>query len=317
MRYIETLTYLTIILLLASCDRDKPGASNEMPPLYPAPQTVALNIEEGYIINPVSGDSIQPIVNSFGDTVITGIPIPIKGKVILPASVSQPKRIPAGKPKVVPTNLNVHKIPEALTIIPVNKDSLKTFTPGVDTSSFVLVNSTGDTVPTGVPIPVVGKVVPCLQPQPVKALPPHMKDNTTINMKYLDVEQGMNSSYVSSIREDSYGNFWFGTYGGGVSMYNGETFTHFTEKEGLSNNRVTSILEDSHGNLWFGTYGGVSMYNGETFTHFTEKQGLSNNIVWSILEDSQGNFWFGTDGGGVSMYNGETFTHYTEKEGLS
>ena len=41
----------------------------------------------------------------------------------------------------------------------------------------------------------------------------------------------------------------------GVSMYDGETFTHFTQKEGLSNNAVHSILEDSHGNLWFGTWG--------------------------------------------------------------
>ena len=39
-----------------------------------------------------------------------------------------------------------------------------------------------------------------------------------------------------SILEDSHGNLWFGTDGGGVSKYDGETFTHFTEKEGLSNN---------------------------------------------------------------------------------
>ena len=78
-------------------------------------------------------------------------------------------------------------------------------------------------------------------------------------------------------------------------MYNGETFTHFTEKEGLSNNNVRSIMEDSNGNLWFGTEGGgVSMYNGESFTHFTEKEGLSNNNVRSILEDSNGNIWLST-----------------------
>ncbi len=314
----EAFTYFTIILLLASCNSDRQSASDEMPPLYPAPQTVALNTEEGYIINPVTGDSIQSIVNSLGDTIKTGVPVPAKGKAIHPDSVAQPKIIPAGEPKVVPTHLNVYKIPENLTVIPVNKDSLKTFTPGVDTSSFMLVNSNGDTVPTGVPIPAKGKVVPCIQPQPVKALPPRMKDNARVNMKYLDIEQGMNSLYVSSILEDSHGNLWFGTDGAGVSMYNGETFTHFTKKEGLSNNRIYSILEDSHGNLWFGTYGGgVSMYNGESFTHFTEKEGLSYDYVQSILEDSQGNLWFGTYGGGVSMYNGESFTHFTEKEGLS
>ncbi len=118
--------------------------------------------------------------------------------------------------------------------------------------------------------------------------------------------------------EDSHGNLWFGTGGGGVSMYDGKTFTHFTEKEGLSNNIVRTILEDSHGNLWFGTRGGgVSKYNGETFTHFTTKEGLSNNTVLSILEDSYGNLWFATGGGGVNKFNGETFTHFTEKEGLS
>ncbi len=285
--------------------------------MYPAPQTVALNIEEGYIINVVTGDSIQPIINSLGDTIRTGVPVQIKGRAIHPDSVAQPKRIPAGIPKVIPTHLNVHKIPKNLTIIPVNKDSLNTFTPGLDTSSFVLVNSIGDTVPTGVPIPAIGKVVPCIQRQPVKASSPLMKDYANINMKYLDMDQGMNSSYVLSILEDSQGNLWIGTWGGGVSMYNGETFTYFTQKEGLSNNYVRSILEDSHSNLWFGTLGGVCMYDGETFTHFTEKEGLGNNDVFSILEDSQGNLWFGTWGGGVSMYDGETFTHFTQKEGLS
>ena len=36
-----------------------------------------------------------------------------------------------------------------------------------------------------------------------------------------------------SILEDSHGNLWFGTEGGGVSMYNGETFTHFTTERGI------------------------------------------------------------------------------------
>ena len=154
-----------------------------MPTLHPAPLTVTLNTQGGYAINLLTGDSIQPIINSLGDTVKTGVPVPARGKVIDPNSVLKPKVIPAGKPKVVPTHQNIHKIPKNLTVIPVNKDALKTFTPGVDTSSFVLVNSLGDTVPTGVPIPARGKVVPCRQPQPVKALQPLMKDNASINME--------------------------------------------------------------------------------------------------------------------------------------
>jgi signal transduction histidine kinase/ligand-binding sensor domain-containing protein len=309
--------YLSILLLLTTCNGDKHSSGDELHPLHEAPLVVALNTEEGYSINPLTRDSIQPIINSSGDTLITGVPVPARGKVIDPNSVSKPRVIPAGKPRVVPIPLKVHKIQESLTVIPVDKGSLKTFTPGIDTSSFVLVNLSGDTIPTGVPIPTQGRVVPCKQPQPVKALPPRIRRNASVSIKYLDEDQGMNSSNVLSILEDSHGNLWFGTYLGGVSMYNGETFTHFTSKEGLSGDRIYSILEDSHGNLWFGTFhGGVSMYDGETFTYFTPREGLSNKTVQSILEDSNGNLWFGTRGGGVSMFNGETFTHVTQKEGL-
>ena len=119
----------------------------------------------------------------------------------------------------------------------------------------------------------------------------------------------------------------------GVEGDNGETFTHYTEKEGLSNKTVWSIIEDKKGNLWFGTDGGVSKLDlsgvegdnsearigtgGATFTHYTEKEGLSNNKVTSIIEDRSGNLWFGTFGGGMNRYNNATFTHYTEKKGLS
>jgi ligand-binding sensor domain-containing protein/serine phosphatase RsbU (regulator of sigma subunit) len=219
---------------------------------------------------------------------------------------------------MVPASQNVYKVPENLTVIPVNKDSLKTFTPGVDTSSFVLVNSTGDTLPTGVRIPVKGKVVPCKQPLPANALPPRKKDIASIDMQYLDIEQGMSSSVIYSVLEDSQGNLWLGTIGKGVSMYNYETFTHFTEEEGLSSNYISSILEDSYRNIWFGTGGGgACRYDGETFMHFTEKEGLSRNEIECIIEDQHGNIWFGTAGGGACRYYGEYITHFTRQEGLS
>ena len=314
----NTCTYLVgMVLLLSSCDGERTGGSGEMASLFPPPQTVPVNTGEGYQVNPVTGDSIQPIINSQGDTLLTGRAVPAVGKVIDAGQTARPVTIPAGKPRVIPVHRNVHKVPEVLTVIPVDKNSLKTISPGLDTSSFTLVNATGDTVPTGVAVSITGTVVPCLQPRPVEALPPRMKDMASMDIKYLDVEQGMNSTYVMSSLEDDHGNLWFGTWGGGASMYDGESFAHFTIKEGLSDDRISSILEDSKGNLWFGTYqGGVSMYDGEKFTHFTEKEGLSNNNVRCVLEDSRGNIWFCTGGGGVSRYDGKTITHFTVKEGL-
>jgi signal transduction histidine kinase/ligand-binding sensor domain-containing protein/DNA-binding NarL/FixJ family response regulator len=313
------IIYLILTILLVSCSTNRQEAEDEMPLLYPHPLTAKLNTEGGYAVNPVTGDSIQPIINSFGDTLKTGVPLPARGYKVDPGILEKPLVIPAGTPEVVPITRNVHKIPEELTIIPVNKDSLRSYTPGKDIFlPFTLVNSMGDTIPTGVPIPVKGKVVPCRMPLPVKAPMPRLRSNARINMKYLDVDQGLNSSNVRAIIKDSQGNLWFGTWGGGVSKYNGESFTHFTEKEGLSDNYIWTMMEDRQGNLWFGTYrGGVCMYNGESFTHFTEKQGLSTNSVRSILEDRKGNLWFGTWGGGLILYDGKTLTHFTKKEGLN
>jgi serine phosphatase RsbU (regulator of sigma subunit)/streptogramin lyase len=105
--------------------------------------------------------------------------------------------------------------------------------------------------------------------------------------------------------------------GGGVSKYDGKSFTTFTTAQGLANNIVLSIAEDKNGNLWFGTQGGgVSKYDGKSFTTFTTAQGLANNSVRSIAEDKNGNLWFGTDGG-VSKYDGKSFTTFTTAQGLA
>ena len=108
------------------------------------------------------------------------------------------------------------------------------------------------------------------------------------------------------------------TDGGGVSRYDGKSFTNYTTAQGLANNSVISITEDKSGNLWFGTFGGgVSRYDGKSFTNYTTAQGLANNVVRIITEDKSGNLWFGTDGGGVSRYDGKSFTNYTTVQGLA
>lgn len=235
-----------------------------------------------------------------------------KGYVVPKDSMAEPeifriderklKKIPAGKPTVVPSNEYVLPANEPKIVI---AGLPRVCIPGQDTFS----------------LPQTKKAIhhPILasQPKPIAALPFRMKDDADCNIQYLDAEQGMNSSAIYSILEDKNGNIWFGTGDNGVSKYNGKYFTHFTEKEGLGNNIVWSILEDTKGNLWFGTEGGgVTKYDGKFFTNYTVKEGLSDNFILSILEDKSGNLWFGTAGGGVTKYDGITFTHYTEKQGL-
>lgn len=210
----------------------------------------------------------------------------------------------AGAPKMFTANSNVVKV-----------DDLTTFPAA---TKFTVVTPGTDTFPQPKKINTSAKVVKCRQPLPVKAQAPRFKDAAVSDIQYMDVDQGMSSSFIKSVLTDKKGNLWFGTNGGGVSRYDGKTFLHFTEKNGLSHNKVLTIYQDKSGVIWFGTEGGGACgYDGTNFLWITEDQGLGNNTVLSICEDKNGSLWFGTNGGGVACYDGKTLTNYTEKEGLN
>lgn len=102
------------------------------------------------------------------------------------------------------------------------------------------------------------------------------------------IPDGLPSLLISSIVEDREGHLWFGTWGGGVSRYDGrqdvgETFTNFTTQDGLADDWVQSILEDREGGLWFGTFGGgVSQYDGSVFQHILSRDGLAYDGIQEI-----------------------------------
>jgi len=64
---------------------------------------------------------------------------------------------------------------------------------------------------------------------------------------------------------DSTNSVWVGTYGNGVSRFDGTSWTTFsTANSGIGYNYIEGIMADNHGNLWFGAQdygGGVSVYN--------------------------------------------------------
>ena len=134
---------------------------------------------------------------------------------------------------------------------------------------------------------------------------------------------------VSCFFEDSKGDTWVGTDGGGLNLFNkeDETFRHFTmENSNLGSNAVLSILEDSYGNLWVGTWeGGLNLLDRNTFKfkqYNHENSDLSCNNVISIIEDKDSVLWVGTFwcDGGINKFNRETgkFTSYTsQNSGLS
>ncbi len=137
-------------------------------------------------------------------------------------------------------------------------------------------------------------------------------------------KDGLASDVVIDITEGRDGDLWFGcTEGyqgpdkqvvGGVTRYDGKTFTSFTTREGLSGNMVWTVQGDRKGNVWIATGRGIDRYDGKSFVNFTKKDGLASRFVQAIMEDRSGILWFGTSDG-VYRYDGGRFINFT-KDGL-
>ena len=140
-------------------------------------------------------------------------------------------------------------------------------------------------------------------------------------------KDGLCSNNVSDIVEDKQGNMWFGCLSsdfpkyvneGGLSRYDGKTFTQFSEQKGLSKNDIYSVYADKKGDIWIGATGlGVYRYDGKSFKFYkgTDRMDLTWSVgIQSILEDKKGTLWFGFSGG-LFRFNGSSITNVT-KAGL-
>lgn len=110
---------------------------------------------------------------------------------------------------------------------------------------------------------------------------------------------------IRSIYEDQAKNFWIGTEGGGLLLFNRADgkITRFTEADGLPSNSVLNILEDKKGNLWCSTYNGLSKFNVQSraFKNYFSTDGLQSNQFNynAALRLSDGEFLFG----GIKGFN--------------
>lgn len=100
----------------------------------------------------------------------------------------------------------------------------------------------------------------------------------TLQFKNITVNDGLLSSTVYCVFQDSKSFIWFATING-VSRYDGKTFENFTTDNGLSDNEVLKIVEDSKGRIWFLPFNGKLSYylNGVIYNS-------SNNKLLKLLE---------------------------------
>lgn len=111
---------------------------------------------------------------------------------------------------------------------------------------------------------------------------------------------------VRGMAEDSLGNFWLATHGGGVDYFEIESnrFTNFnSSKHKLSTDWVNDVMIDDKNRLWVGTKYGVSMKTDEdsVFRAFipdvSKTEGLKGNDATCLLQSRAGTIWVGTNQG--------------------
>ncbi|HUK56271.1 MAG TPA: two-component regulator propeller domain-containing protein [Nitrospiria bacterium] len=130
-----------------------------------------------------------------------------------------------------------------------------------------------------------------------------------------NTEGGFIARAVYILSVDPKGNKWVGTYGGGLSRYDGHAWKRFSTDDGLGDNWVYDIKYDRDGKMWVATWNGVSVLEGERFRTYRVADGLPDKWVYSIAYDRDGVFWFGTEAG-ISRFDGKSWKTYSHKDGV-
>lgn len=117
---------------------------------------------------------------------------------------------------------------------------------------------------------------------------------------------------------------WVGTYGGGLSIFDGEKWKTYNIPQGLADAFVYGAAKAPNGDIWIATWSGANQIIGgklddpkawKTYTVKNTNGGLPNDWVYSVIVDPKGNVWFGTEGG-LAFYDGSKWKNWNHKDGL-
>jgi len=130
---------------------------------------------------------------------------------------------------------------------------------------------------------------------PSKVSQHHAKQKQEMGLQ--DVDVAFNPNYIISIAVDRQGVVWAGTWGGGLSRYDGRKWTSYTTKEGLPGNHVSMLHVDPKGTLWIGTNNGLAQMKDGKFRRMGREDGLFGDTIFSMAAGPDGAIWVGSFGG--------------------
>lgn len=103
-----------------------------------------------------------------------------------------------------------------------------------------------------------------------------------------------------AIAEDDLGHMWFGSYGGGLTKFDGEKFYAFTKDHGLINNKIRQLFSHK-GKIYVGTTNGLSIIDIQTdrVVSVTDSQSDHPQNFISGFFTHEGKIYYSTFGNGT------------------
>jgi signal transduction histidine kinase/ligand-binding sensor domain-containing protein len=127
---------------------------------------------------------------------------------------------------------------------------------------------------------------------------------------------GLPNDIAMAVLSSHDGRLWVGG-NCGLSVFDGNRFKVYREKDGLANSCIWSLAEDGNHDLWVGTWGGgLFRFRDGHFVQFSRDQGLVSNVVLHIAVAHDDSLWIATPDGISHMQNGH-IRNYTTADGLT
>lgn len=115
-------------------------------------------------------------------------------------------------------------------------------------------------------------------------------------------ENGMSNNFIRDLLTDKEGNYWFATYGGGLSCLTDESMIFYDlDQIGFQDNKARSVLHDGK-DLWIGLENGLIRADPFCFTDFEfydPAMGLPQDAVTGLYRDPDSTLWAATQNHGL------------------
>ncbi|WP_104813682.1 adenylate/guanylate cyclase domain-containing protein [Aureitalea marina] len=139
----------------------------------------------------------------------------------------------------------------------------------------------------------------------------HTEDGNTLYSK----NNGLSGDSAYALAQNEQGKLFIGTENG-LSIYDGQTFTHITDEIDPLYKPIRKIIVDPDGAIWIGSPLGLAKLIDQKFSYYPIDKKFTPDESTVIFMDSQSNIWLVVRGEGVLKFDGSNFISINSSKGV-